>query len=353
MSSNIDAIFVLADTINGRKNRVIETRKVEIIRTWTPDNALSLLNLIPHILQLKPDLIHFNIHFQSFGRSRIVNFIGFSLIFLLKLFRLKVLVTAHNLGDKVDLAKVNLKPGIVNRVGIFVATKCLLRANRVVVLVRSYIEHLKLNHGYRRTVYIAHGSPLRDGPFQVCGGNPEKKILFFGHMAPHKGLPVLLAAFKELCKERYDVKLVIAGTNHPNFDGYIETMGEITLPSVEVLGYIQERDVEALFESSDIVVLPYLTCTGTSGVFHLACGFGKPIVASDLPEIRELVSEGASAALVEPGNPSDLKKAILNLLDNHERLIEMSQQNLAYASTETWDKIAEAYEKTYLQLVYS
>ncbi len=353
MSSNIDAIFILADTINGRKNRVIESRKLEIIRTWTPDNALSLLALIPRILQLKPDLTHFNIHFQSFGRSRIVNFIGFSLIFFLRLFRLKVLVTAHNFGDKVDLAKVNVKPGIVNRVGIAVATKCLLRANRVVVLVRSYIEHLKRHHGYSKAVFIAHGAPTRDGPVQVCKGNPEQKILFFGHMAPHKGLPVLLAAFKELCLERLEVKLVIAGTNHPNFDGYLEAMREVAIPNVEVLGYIQERDVEALFESSDIVVLPYLTCTGTSGVFHLACGFGKPIVASDLPEIRELISEGASAALVKPGNPSDLKKAILNLLDDRERLMEMSQQNLEYASKETWDIIAEAYEKTYLQLVYS
>ena len=44
--------------------------------------------------------------------------------------------------------------------------------------------------------------------------------------------------------------------------------------------------------------MPYLAVPGTSGVFHLACGYGTPIVASDLPEIREILADGASAVLV-------------------------------------------------------
>lgn len=350
-SSKIDIIYVVADTIDGRENRVMETSKLEIIRTWTPDNSLSVLSLIPKILKLKPSLTHLNVHFQSFGKSRIVNFIGLSLAFLLRLLRVKVLVTIHNLGEKVDLRKVDLNPSFINRVGIAVVTKVLLRADMLTVTVESYVDHLKQIHRYNRAVYIRHGTTLNTRTAHESDDPLEKRILFFGHMAPHKGLPVMLKAFGELLKERADVKLIVAGSNHPNFEGYLETFREETIPNVEYLGYIQERNIEDLFNSADVVVLPYLTTTGTSGVFHLACGFGKPIVASDLPEIREIISEGASAILVRPGDPSSLKKAISDLLDNSKLCIEMSQRNLAYASKETWSKIAEAYEQVYIELV--
>jgi len=350
-STKIEAIHVVADTIRGRENRVMETSKLEIIRTWTPDNPLSVLGLIPKILKLKPSLTHFNVHFQSFGKSRIVNFIGLSLAFLLKLLRVKVLVTIHNLGEKVDLKKVNLKPSFINRLGIAIATKVLLRADMITVTVKSYVEHLKQNHRYNKALYIKHGTTLNRRTAYESDDPPGKRILFFGHMAPHKGLPVLLEAFGELLKERADVKLAVAGSNHPNFEGYLDTFLEETITNVEYLGYIQEKNIWALFNSADVVVLPYLATTGTSGVFHLACGFGKPIVASDLPEIREIISEGASAALVRPGDPSSLKRAIGNLLDNPQRCIEMRQRNLAFASKETWNRIAKAYEEVYLELV--
>jgi glycosyltransferase involved in cell wall biosynthesis len=112
---------------------------------------------------------------------------------------------------------------------------------------------------------------------------------------------------------------------------------------------VEENDLAGVFEKVDVVVLPYLTATGTSGVFHLACGFGKPIIASDLPELRELVTEGASAILVPPGDVKALKDAILSVLDNKELRASMERQNLAFAQMENWGAVAEAYEKVYLE----
>lgn len=349
-SPKIDKIYVMADVVDGRKNRVWETPKVEVIRNWKPDNPLSILALVPKILKLKPDVVHLNVHCQSFGRSRITNFTGLSLALLLRLLRLKVVVTIHNLGDKVDLAKVNVKPNILNRVGINLATRAILTANTVVVTVNSYVEHLKRNYRYDRSIYIRHGTTLKRSDVHESIDPPEKRILIFGHMAPHKSLPLMLEAFKKLLEERTDVKLIVAGSSHPNFPGYIEKFRDAHVPNVEFPGYIQEENLEDLFTSADMVVLPYLTATGTSGVFHMACGFGKPIVASDLPEINELLAEGASAILVPPGNASALKKAIKNLLEDPRKCLEISQKNLAYASKETWDRIAEEYEEVYLEL---
>lgn len=348
-SSKIDLIYVIADVAGGGKNRAWEGPKVQVIRTWRHDNPLSLLTLIPRIIKLKPNIVHFNLHFQSFGRRRIANFTGLSLPFLLKLFGVKTIVTIHNLGEKVDLKQVEIKPTLLNRIGIAIATRIILSADRIIVTVGSYVKHLMSKYRCKKVLYIRHGTSLKRNNYPPIDP-PEKRILLFGHMAPHKGLPVMFEAFKQLLKEMNNIRLIIAGTDHPNFPGYLNQFKNAKIKNVQFLGYIEDERLEELFSTSDIVVLPYLTATGTSGVFHIACGFGKPIVASDLPEIRELVEEGASALLVPPGNPSALKEAIKHLLRDPEKCLEMSQRNLAYASKETWEEIAKRYEEVYLKL---
>jgi glycosyltransferase involved in cell wall biosynthesis len=348
--TTIDKIYVLVDTIDGSKNRSREGSKVEVLRIWKADNPLSILSIVLQILKLKPDVVHFNVHFQSYGKKRLANFIGLALVFLCRLLGLKVVALVHNLGDKVDLEKVRLKPSLLNRVGILVATKLVLSASRVVVTVRSYAEYLGKRYGHKGVVYIPHGTSVND-----CSqiDPDEKVVLMFGHMGPSKGLPIMLKAFKELMKERSDIKLVVAGTSHPNFPSYLDEFVKAAIPKVDFLGYVREEDLAQVFSMADVVVLPYLTATGTSGVFHLACGYGKPVVASDLPEIREMVAEGASALLVPLGDVRALKDAILKVLFNAEIAAKMREQNLMFAQREQWSIVAEAYEAAYLGLLNS
>jgi glycosyltransferase involved in cell wall biosynthesis len=102
---------------------------------------------------------------------------------------------------------------------------------------------------------------------------------------------------------------------------------------------------------ADVVVMPYLIALGTSGVFHLACGFGKPVVVSDLPEMREMVADDASALLVPCGDVDALKDAVLKVLADKEAAAAMCRQNLKFAQKERWSIVAQAYEEVYLELV--
>ena len=173
----------------------------------------------------------------------------------------------------------------------------------------------------------------------------------FGYMGPSKGLPTMLSAFEKITKERNDVQLVIAGTNHPNFPEYLDEFIKNAPPQVVYKGYVPEEGLSQVFGMADVVVMPYLTATGTSGVFHLACGFGKPIVSSDLPEMKEIISDGASAILFPRGDVDALKTAILNVLNNKEVAANMCMQNLKFAKNESWSIVAQAYEETYLELL--
>ena len=346
----IDQLIVLADKAANSDKKVSENPKIKIMRVWKHDDPLSILSVFNHILKLKPDVVHFSIGFQSYGKTRISNFLGISLISLCRLCNIKVIVLLHNLAEIIDLEKIKKKPTFANKTGILVATKLILSASRVIVMVRSYANYLKQHYKINKVLFIPHGST---GEKCISLDPEEKVILTFGHMGPSKGLPIMLNAFQKIIKERSDVQLVIAGADHPDFPGYLEKFRKSASPKVVFTGYVPEKDLCQVFGAADVVVTPYLIATGTSGVFHLACGFGKPVVSSDLPEMRELLDYGASAILIPPGDDDALKDAILKVLDNKEATKKMCEQNLKFAQRERWSTVAKIYEETYLKLLSS
>jgi glycosyltransferase involved in cell wall biosynthesis len=344
---DIEQVYVLADKADNIAEAAPKNPKVEVIRAWSVDKPLSIFKILYYAKKLKPDVLHFNVHFQSYGKKRLANFTGFLLVPLSRLLGLKTVVLLHNLGEKVDLRKVNMKPSFVNRAGIRVATKMLLSGQTTVVPVQSYAKFIKTQHHKTNVKYIPHGTVIYSDPEVI---HEEKRILMFGHMGPSKGLPVMINAFRQISQDYQNIALIVAGNSHPNYPRYLDGLKKTAPANTKFLGYIPEEELAELFESSDVIVLPYLAATGTSGVFHMACGYGKPVVASDLPEIRELVEGGASALLTPPGDADSLRSAVLEVLFNEELASKMSLRNLFFAKKESWGTVAKAYEKVYRQL---
>ncbi len=344
----IDQMSVLTDQVSTSRGTLPDSPKVKVVRVWKQDSPLSILSVMVQVLKLRPDVVHFSIGYQSFGKSRISNFTGLSLVFLCRLCGLKVIVLLHNLAALVDLEKVKQKPSFTNRAGIMVATRLILSASKVVVMVKSYADYLRKNYNNKGILFIPHGSTSHN-----CASiDPEERVvLMFGHMGPFKGLPTMLSAFEKITRERNDVKLVIAGANHPNFPTYLNEFSNKAPAKVIFTGYMPEQELCKVFGIADVVVTPYLLATGTSGVFHLACSFGKPVVSSDLPEIRELLADGASAILVPPGNSDALKDAILKVLNDKSLATKMAEENLKFAQKERLSIVAKAYEETYIELL--
>jgi glycosyltransferase involved in cell wall biosynthesis len=339
----IDELHLLVDKTNYPEGLSVNP-KVKVYRIWAADSFISLLRVLCCIVKLRPDVVHFNVSFQSFGKSKLTNLSGLSLILLCRLFGFHVLAGVHTLADMADLEKFHVKPTAINKIGIFVATKIVLTAQKVVVLVKGYGDSLKYRYGHKGVLFIPHGTTVASDPKIV---SDQKTILLFGHMGPHKGLPIMLQAFKKISAEKNNVRLVVAGTNHPNYPGYLKKFIQAQIPNVEYTGYVPEEKLGSVFEQANVVVLPYHAAPGTSGVFHLACGYGRPVVASDLPEIRELVHDGASAILIPPDDAEALKAALMTVLFDDEVASRMSKQNLEFAQKESWGAVAKAYEDAY------
>jgi len=348
--STIEELYVLADKSQSKNNGLTNNPKVKVLRVWKPNSALSVFHITGYIVKIRPDVVHFNVAFQSFGTNKVSNLAGLSLILISRLFGFRVLTGIHTLAEGTDLKKFSVEPSLVNRIGILVATKMVLSSQTVVVLVHSYVKKLTQRYRHRCVIYIPHGT--RTGTMEKVNFK-QKVILIFGHMGPHKGLPWLLEAYKEMLNEKINVKLVVAGEDHPNFPGYLKSFAKQNIPNVEFLDYVPEKQLEQIFKTADVLAMPYLAVPGTSGVFYLACGYGTPVVASDLPEIREILADGASATLVPPQNVKVLREEILKLLFDKKKSAEIAAKNIAFAQKRSWNFVAEAYEKAYKDLIRS
>ena len=159
---------------------------------------------------------------------------------------------------------------------------------------------------------------------------------------PYKGLDLLLEAWAAVEARSPGATLVVAGTGSPELLTEVRNqVNRLGLRHVRLeMRFITTEDLVALYRSAAMVVYPYRAIT-TSGALATGIALGKAVVASDLPVFRELLTDGADALLVPPGDIPALASAILRLLEDStlRQSLEanMRSKNLGEAS---WDKIA-------------
>ena len=187
---------------------------------------------------------------------------------------------------------------------------------------------------------------MRHGPERTYLNSPNT-VLFFGRIWAYKGLEVLIEAEPLITREVPDARIVIAGRGD-SLDQYQQTMvnpGHFELHN----HYIPNEMVAELFQSASIVVLPYLEAS-QSGVIPIAYAFGKPVVATNVGGIPDVVDHGQTGYLVPPNDPASLAKAVIALLTDRRARLEMGQKAQEKARRDlSWTSIAEqtihVYEK--------
>jgi hypothetical protein len=156
----------------------------------------------------------------------------------------------------------------------------------------------------------------------------------------------MIEAFKQIAEKLPEAKLVVAGGDHPQARGYTESVRRkcVGNPRIEFRGYVPEDALADLFQSSTVAVMPYSSSTGCSGVAHLACAYGVPIVSADLADFRQM-AQGEELALqfYPPGNAQGLADCLIGLLQNPEEQQRMAAQNFAAALRMTMPNVVQKY----------
>jgi glycosyltransferase involved in cell wall biosynthesis len=329
-----------------------ELEGFSVNRCWKFNSLSNPLRLMRAIQQHKPDVVWFNLGFASFGGTPPSAFFGITIPALARMAGFYTHVTLHQLMETVNLEDAGIRFPLLYKWGGVLATHVVLFANSVSVMLPAYRSVLVEKYG-RGSVYVRrHGifSARPEYPDFASRGNPEHRILAFGKWGTYKRLEPMVDAFKEVACQIPNARLVIAGTDHPKTPGYLKSIREKLASRSDVIftGYVAEEDIAKLFQSSSMAVLPYTSSAGSSGIAHLACTYGVPIVASDIPDFRRLAEEeGLAIDFFPTGKIEELAQHLIDLLQNRERQIEMAMQNVSAALRMSMPEIIRQYLRTF------
>ena len=203
--------------------------------------------------------------------------------------------------------------------GTDVATRALLKAHSVSVLLSRYRRTLMTKYSAQNVLLGTHGTfaSIPTPPDFTKRGNPDQRILAIGHWGTYKRLETLMEAFPAVLKKIPNARLIVAGANHHTRAGYWESIREAQpadLP-IEFRGYVPEEDIPELFRTTSVLVMPYDSATGSSGPAHQACEYGVPIVCADIPDFREMARMRIWPSVsTRRGDATDLAEQLVAIL---------------------------------------
>ncbi len=170
-------------------------------------------------------------------------------------------------------------------------------------------------------------------------------VVFFGTLLPSKGIEDLIEAFVAVHARRPDARLLIAG--HPSRlmeEGQLARLAtRLGVGDVVTVdeGYVPNEELGALMGMARVAVLPYRNATA-SGALQVAYSYGRPVIATRVGGLPEVVDEGESGLVVAPQRPDELAEAILSLVDDPEAAERMGAHALHLAQTRhAWTSIAD------------
>ena len=173
-------------------------------------------------------------------------------------------------------------------------------------------------------------------------------VAYAGHLYPWKGVDVLLKALALLPEVQ---GLVIGG--HPaegdraRLEGLAASLG--VQDRVRFSGFVHRNDVTTLLEDADILVMPH-TATPVSERYASPLklfeymALGKPIVASDLAAVREVLRDGETACLVKAEDPGALAAGISAVMRDAALAERIAHRAFDAASSYTWARRGERFE---------
>ena len=195
-----------------------------------------------------------------------------------------------------------------------------------------------------RRISVIHNGIAPAGPAVAAAEWPTacRKVLFVGRLDPQKGLDILLAAVRGI-SDRIAVRVVgqaVVGDDAgaPRGDG-----------AVEYLGWLDAAAVTRQMRACDLLVVPS-RWEGFGLVALEAMRVGKPVIASTVGGLPEIVVDGVTGRLVRPGDPASLRDALLGIGDDDLR--RMGEAGRArFLRLFTSDRLADELEALYRALL--
>lgn len=183
--------------------------------------------------------------------------------------------------------------------------------------------------------------------------NRRYRVLFFGTLKEYKGVDTLIRALAQLPSNMLsETEIYVAGAPQMSVSNLRSLAKELGVDDAIMwdLRYIPYEDVPLLFQSSDVLVLPYKRID-QSGVLMTALGFNIPIIATRVGGFPEVLSDGQHGRLISSENPAALAVALTEVLQDDDKRASMGEATQELAQTTySWSRIATMTIDLYKQV---
>lgn len=236
--------------------------------------------------------------------------------------------------------------------------RCLDAADAVVVPARAIADAVRARGvGDERLHVIPNGADL-PAPTPRPADAPPRYLLYFGALQPWQGLDTALRALARLA-DLDDLGLVVCSSVHRRrakpYVKLAERLGvadrirwHVALPEHELAPW-REHAALSLAPLRDCERNVVQGCAPLKLLESMASG--TAVVASDLPAVRELVTDGVEGRLVHPDRPAELARVIRVLLDHPQRIAEMGAAGRRrIAEGLTWERSTAELSRRYSTL---
>jgi glycosyltransferase involved in cell wall biosynthesis len=325
-----------------KEQRVSEWKGIKFIYLWTPKQKnleaifSSFLGTLVSIFR-RPDIVH--IH--NIGPALFTPF--------LRVLKIHTILTHHSANYKHQkwgrLAKLFLKLG--EYLGLKYADRVIVtsQSNRDILVKRFEREDLEyIPNGIDFQRIIPPGKTL-----EKFGLSPQKYIFTACRLSPEKGIHDLISAFLDI--KQWDVKLVIAGDSdyETAYSKEIKSVAE-SANHLILTGYIQGESLYELYSNAGLFVLPSYY-EGLPIALLEALSYGLPVLASDIPQNREIPIP--DFRFFEPGDVDSLKSKMVHLIEVGIAEQEKKNQAMFLKKDFDWEKIVEKTLAVYRRLFKS
>jgi glycosyltransferase involved in cell wall biosynthesis len=330
---------------------------------WT--THFYIFQILIQALRDKPQIIHFDFTVTIFGSSYLSCFPFPFLVFFLRLFGFKVVVTVHDVVTK-DVLGDFFKGVTISKYTVWLVS---IFFYKFLSLGSIFIVHLKLQRQMLAEMCYVNPEKVFVVPFGVedVPSIPEvafdswakkfsdtKVVLFFGAIVPRKGIEYLIDGFSIIAENCTDSTLVMAGPADSKSLPYLNSLLEkadkqIGSPRFVYLGYLKEVDAHSLFRLCRVVCLPYVYTYASPSILYWAVQHHKPVIASSIGTLSDELDGYVSELLVSPGDSKQIACALEKVLTDDSVALQASRFMASKAASISWRTVAKTIHEIYLE----
>ncbi|HDY89455.1 MAG TPA: glycosyltransferase [bacterium] len=185
--------------------------------------------------------------------------------------------------------------------------------------LKDILPDANVKQSFHPTYQVFHSQVITKEEARRELGIEGNTMLFFGFVRPYKGLHYLIEAMPMITRH-IKVNLLIVGEFWKGEEEYMKQIEDLGIgENVKVISkYVPNEGVGLYFAASDLVVLPYVSATG-SGIVQAAFGCNKPVISTNVGCLSEVIDDMRTGYIVPPQDPQAIADAVVSFYKEGKR----------------------------------